>query len=195
LNKDFIDKVILDSLGLLNENERQELKKELLNSPDEDQKLVSQMNNLVSLFPKAINTMLHDVTPSENVKDKLFARINSTENSFTQPVKKKFDFVFADSDDWVPHPEVDGIQIKQLSYNKEKNYAMLLFKVAADTIYPSHHHSGAEECYVIEGDLYAQGKLLGPGDFHHAEGGTDHDPLYSKNGCMAVLVIDTSEFE
>ncbi|MCY7363196.1 MAG: hypothetical protein LH629_14190, partial [Ignavibacteria bacterium] len=57
-----------------------------------------------------------------------------------------------------------------------------------------HHHSGAEECYVISGDVYAQGTVLGPGDFHHAEGGSDHEMLYTKNGCTLLLVVEPKDY-
>lgn len=188
------DKTILQSLGLLDKNETEEFKKEILNSSEENRRFVSEMNNLVSLFPKAINKSFDKFSPPDRAKVNLFKKIGSPENSVTNPIEAKFNFVLADSGDWIDHPEVEGVKIKQLSFNKEKNYAMLLMKVAAGTEYPAHHHGGAEECYVIEGDLYAQGQILGPGDFHHAESGSDHEPLYTKNGCKVILVVDTTDY-
>ncbi|MEP7146568.1 MAG: cupin domain-containing protein [bacterium] len=192
MKNDFKDKVILDSLGLLDKNEKEEFKKALTNSSEENKKLVSEMNNLVSLFPKVLN--MPSVSPQARVKEKLFSKIESSRLSQGDRKKKEFNFIFSDSGDWVKHPEVEGVQTKQLSINKEKEYVMLLLKVAAGTEYPSHHHSGAEECYVIEGDLCAEGKILGPGDFHHAEGGSDHKPIYTKNGCTVLLVVNPQDY-
>ncbi|MBK8550336.1 MAG: cupin domain-containing protein [Ignavibacteria bacterium] len=101
---------------------------------------------------------------------------------------------FADSNEWIQHPEIEGVQIKRLSVNTDKGYLMILLKAAAGAEYPAHHHSGAEECYVLEGDLYVEGKYLGPGDFHHAEGDSDHDPLRTKNGCTLLLVVDPKDY-
>ncbi|MEO8666512.1 MAG: cupin domain-containing protein [Ignavibacteria bacterium] len=194
MNKELKDKIILESLGLLDKKESEELRNQLPDSHEEDKMLASEMNNLVSLFPKVLNRSLDKMLPSISVKEKLFSKINSSGNKEIKNDKREFNFIFSESDDWIQHPEVAGIQVRQLSLNKEKEYVMLLLKVAADTEYPSHHHSGAEECYVIEGDLYAQGKILGPGDFHHAEGGTDHEPLYTKNGCTVILVVDPKDY-
>ena len=49
----------------------------------------------------------------------------------------------------------------------------LLLDVAPGTRFPPHHHGGAEECYVISGSLYACGKKIYAGDFHHADGETE----------------------
>ncbi len=194
MEKDFKNKVILNSLGLLDKVETEEFKNEISPSSEEDKKLVSEMNNLVSLLPKALNQPIDNISPSDKVKERLLSKIASAENTKTDTEEEKFNFIFSESGDWFPHPTIDGINIKPLSYNEDKGYAMLLLKVAAGTIYPSHHHSGAEECYVLEGDLYAEGKVLGPGDFHHAEGGSDHDPLYTKNGCTVILVMDPKDY-
>ncbi len=189
--KNIIDKIIFDSLGLLNLYEKQELNSAIVNLSDTNKKIISEFNNLVSLLPKAIPAT--EIAPSDEVKENLFKKITSLKN--TEDIKKKgFEFIYSGEDDWMPHPDIDGIKVKQLSLNKDKDYLVLLLKVAADTEYPSHHHSGAEECYVIEGDVYAEGKILGPGDFHHADGGSDHHPLYTKNGCTLLLVVDPKDY-
>jgi len=179
------ENIILNSLGLLEKKEKEFFKKEIINYSAEDKKAVSDFNNLTSLFFKLVNDKSKEITPSPSVKDKLFAKINGRQ--------KDFHFIFAASDNWEQHP-IDGIQFKKLSYNEEKNYLMLLFKVAADTSYPEHHHSGAEECYVISGDVYTEGRVLGPGDFLHAEGGSDHEMLYTKNGCTLLLVVEPKDY-
>jgi quercetin dioxygenase-like cupin family protein len=193
-DKNIENKIIYNSLGLLNENEKQQLKSDLENFSGIEKKMISEFNNLVSLIPKTISATNNKFMPSPKVKEKLFKKIASVKSTDANIHGKGFDFIYADSNDWIQHPDIDGIKVKQLAVNKDKDYLVLLLKVAANTEYPSHHHSSSEECYVIEGDVYAQGKILGPGDFHHADSGSDHDTLYTKNGCTLLLVVDPKDY-
>lgn len=188
------EKVIMNSIGLLNTEEREEFNSIIQNSEELNKKMISEFNNLVSLFPKLIQNSFNNISPTSKVKGKIFEKINTKESSPLTAKEKGFDFIYSNSDGWIQHP-IEGIKVKQLAVNVEKGYVMLLMKVAAGTNYPPHHHSGAEECYVIEGDLFAEGKTLGPGDFHHADGGSDHDPLHTKNGCMLLLVVDPDDYK
>lgn len=188
-NRNIEEKIILNSLGVLNEEEKEKLKSIIKHSDDSLKREVSNFNNLASLIPRLLNKNL---APSKNVKKKLFEKIKAKQDVDGNIKEKEFGFIYADSNDWIQH-SIEGIKIKQLAFNEKSGYAMLLMKVAPGTKYPAHHHNGAEECYVIEGDVYAQGKILGAGDFHHAEGGSDHNPLYTKNGCTLILVVDPKD--
>ena len=190
-NKNSKDNIILNSLGLLDKKDQSYFDKDVKNFSGSEKKEVSEFNNLSSLFSKLAEVSAKDVTPSPDVKKRLFEQLKERQNNNKK--EKDFEFIFSASSDWEQHP-IEGIQFKKLSYNEEKGYLMLLFKVAADTSYPAHHHSGAEECYIVSGDVYAQGKILGPGDFHHAEGGSDHEPLYTKNGCTLLLVVEPEDY-
>ena len=46
--------------------------------------------------------------------------------------------------------------------NRERGYATLLLDVKPGTRFPAHHHTGAEECYVISGGVYTCGRRMGP---------------------------------
>jgi anti-sigma factor ChrR (cupin superfamily) len=114
-------------------------------------------------------------TPRREVKDRLMARIRADEPA----VPEGFTFNFeAQSDRWALHP-VPGIRMKVLAMNRDSGYATLLLDVAPGTHFPPHHHQGAEECYVISGTLITCGRRLGPGDFVHADGGTEHGCCWS----------------
>jgi anti-sigma factor ChrR (cupin superfamily) len=52
---------------------------------------------------------------------------------------------------------------------------------------PSHVHSGAEECLVIEGDVRIGEMSLKPGDYHVAPRGTTHPVLWSESGFVVFL--------
>jgi len=188
--KDFEEEVILNSLGLLDNNEEENLLLKMNSLPPEEKEMIREFNNLTYLITQAFVKTDKDIAPPETIKDKLFEKINSLSNKN----KSGFEFVFADSNEWIQHPEIEGVQIKRLSVNTDKGYLMILLKAAAGAEYPAHHHSGAEDCYVLEGDLYVEGKYLGPGDFHHAEGDSDHDPLRTKNGCTLLLVVDPKDY-
>ena len=79
--------------------------------------------------------------------------------------------------------------MKVLALNRAAGYAALLLDVAPGTRFPSHHHSGAEECYVLSGSLYTCDRRMSAGDFLHADAGTDHCELRTEEGCRVLLVV------
>jgi quercetin dioxygenase-like cupin family protein len=95
-------------------------------------------------------------------------------------------------DDWLPYP-VPGIRMKVLSVNQKSGYATLLLDVEPGTRFPAHHHDGDEECYVISGSVLTLGRRLGPGDFLHADAGTDHGELWTDVGARVLLVVPPDE--
>ena len=127
--------------------------------------------------------------PRPEVKQRLLARIVETGPS----VPAGFSFRLAADEDWLPHP-VPGIRMKILAMNRERGRATLLLDVAPGTRFPAHHHSGDEECYVISGSLVACGRRIGPGDFHHADGGSDHGEIWTDEGCRVLLVVPPEDY-
>jgi anti-sigma factor ChrR (cupin superfamily) len=128
-------------------------------------------------------------SPSADVKERLMARIRGERAT----LPRGFSFTIDAETEWQPHP-VPGIRMKLLSRNQAKGYVTLLLDVAPGTRFPEHHHSGAEECYVISGSLTACGRTIGAGDFHHADGDTDHGELYSETGCRVLLVVPPEDY-
>src|SRR5437867_1564806 len=124
-------------------------------------------------------------TPRPEVRERLLLRVRETA---APPVPEGFSFRLASDEDWLPHP-VSGIRMKVLALNRRAGYATLLLDVAPGTRFPSHHHGGAEECYVISGSLHTYGRRMGPGDFLHADAGTDHMDLWTEEGCRVLLVV------
>jgi anti-sigma factor ChrR (cupin superfamily) len=123
-------------------------------------------------------------TPGAHVKERLMAAIRRE----ATPLPAGFSFNLEAEAEWLPHP-VPGIRMRVLSLNTDRGYAALLLDVAPGTRFPAHHHSGAEECYVISGTLTACGRTIGAGDFHHADGDTDHGELFTETGCRVLLVV------
>jgi anti-sigma factor ChrR (cupin superfamily) len=125
--------------------------------------------------------------PRPELRDRLMATLAEP------PVPRGFAFRWERDQDWRPHP-VPGIRMKVLSLNEGHGYATLLLDVAPGTRFPAHHHGGAEECYVVSGSLYTCGRRLEAGDFVHADGDTDHDELYTDEGCRVILVVPPEEY-
>ena len=108
------------------------------------------------------------------------------------PAPAGFRFRFEAEDDWQPHP-VPGIRMKVLSVNQRNGYATLLLDVQPGTRFPAHHHAGDEECFVVSGSVHTLGRRLGPGDFIHADAGTDHAELYTEEGARVILIVPPEE--
>ena len=127
--------------------------------------------------------------PRPEVRERLMATILADPKS----VPTGFKFSLAGTDRWLPHP-VPGIRMRVLAMNREQNYATLLLDVQPGTRFPSHHHSGAEECYVVSGTVYTCGRRMGPGDFLHADGGTDHGELWTDEGAQVILIVPPEDY-
>jgi anti-sigma factor ChrR (cupin superfamily) len=139
-----------------------------------------EFDELVAL---ALAELSPGLAPRPIVKARIMARISETAG--TPP---GFALRFASEDDWLPHP-VPGIRMKVLSVNRQSGYQTLLLDVQPGTRFPAHHHDGAEECYVISGAVFTLGRRLGPGDFVHADAGTDHAELWTEEGARVLLVV------
>ena len=124
--------------------------------------------------------------PRPDVKQQLMQRVAAS------PDPAGFAFHHASDDRWLPHP-VPGIRMKVLALNKALGYATLLLDVPPGTRFPSHHHGGAEECFVVSGSIFTCGRRLGPGDFVHADAGTDHGELWTDEGAQVILVVPPEE--
>lgn len=124
--------------------------------------------------------------PRPEVKQRLLA-------SLAGPPPAGFAFRFASDAEWLPHP-VPGIRMKVLAFNRAAGYTTLLLDVAPGARFPAHHHTGAEECYVLSGSLYACDRRMTAGDFLHADANTDHGELWTEEGCRVLLVVPPEDY-
>jgi anti-sigma factor ChrR (cupin superfamily) len=132
------------------------------------------------------------------LRQRILDRIRKTPQSSDSPAAQggsapnPFHFMGHDAP-WLPTP-IPGIRLKVLSASPSAEYAMLLAELGPEAVYPEHEHEGVEETYVLSGDLTCQGRVMGPGDYFHAEAGTHHDPLTSRDGCTAIFVVPRKAF-
>lgn len=90
--------------------------------------------------------------------------------------------------DW--QAAADGVWVKTLYEDKERNYRTSLVRLDSGTRYPAHRHAAIEEAFVLEGDLHFDVGVLHAGDYCRAEAGSLHSPSHTEAGC--VLLISTS---
>jgi putative transcriptional regulator len=136
-------------------------------------------------------------TPPAGLRDRLLRRIGAPAApapapapASPPPLPAEVFQVFnpARQGDWLP-AQIPGARFKMLSLDLERNFALLYAQLDAGTRYPAHHHSASEECYVLTGDLTTEGRTLRAGDFYRADAHTDHEGLYSAEGCTALFIV------
>lgn len=82
---------------------------------------------------------------------------------------------------------LEGVQVKRLSFDRDRRLATMLIRMQPGTRYPSHRHGGPEECYVLEGDLHVGDVVMQAGDFQRAEIHSVHVPQYTETGCLLLV--------
>jgi anti-sigma factor ChrR (cupin superfamily) len=83
-----------------------------------------------------------------------------------------------------------GVETRRLSVDPGNDRVTMLVRMAPGSSYPPHRHHGAEECYVVEGDLVVGERTLRAGDFKLARSGSIDPVQATRSGC--VLFITSS---
>lgn len=88
---------------------------------------------------------------------------------------------------------IDGIVVRRLAVDPEKDQVTMLVRMAPGTSYPAHRHGGAEECFVVEGDIRVGDLHMKAGDFQRAEEGSVHPVQTTDGGCVLLIVSSTAD--
>lgn len=91
------------------------------------------------------------------------------------------------------HEVATGITCKLLSSDVEMDRVGMLVRLSPGVSYPPHRHSSVEELYLLEGELWIDGRKLLPGDYSRAEPGTEDQKVWSPTGCMCFLITSPSD--
>ncbi len=83
---------------------------------------------------------------------------------------------------------VPGVTVKQLSTDRVRRSVTMLVRMEPGSAYPSHRHGGAEECYVLEGDLRVGEHVLRTGDYQYADEKSLHGVQSTEKGCLLLIV-------
>jgi anti-sigma factor ChrR (cupin superfamily) len=95
-------------------------------------------------------------------------------------------FVEATRDDWV-EAGAPGVRVRPLFVDPIEKMVTMLVHMGPGSSYPPHHHSQAEECYVIAGDLQIGDRVLHAGDYQRAAAGSRHETQSTAAGCLLLI--------
>lgn len=166
----------------------------------EEKREMASFHDTLSLI---VTDNLPSHAPSPEIKENLLRSISISETEIPESerieqfleasVARGFSFTMESEGTWQELPS-KGARIKELSLQPTRGYSVMLVELDPDTEYPSHHHAGPEEGFLLSGDLYMEGRLLRPGDFFHAESGSEHSIAYSEFGCRLLLLTSTKDY-
>ncbi len=80
----------------------------------------------------------------------------------------------------------DGVSRRVLAV-PQGSVAAYLVRIAAGAAAPAHRHARAEECLVLEGDMFLDDILLFGGDFQLAHAGGQHNEASSERGVLLLV--------
>ena len=93
--------------------------------------------------------------------------------------------VTVSANDGVWEPLRQGVMIKPLFGVGDRVSMLARLEVGGSV--PAHVHECAEECLMLDGDMFLGDVLLLQGEYQWAPGGTGHDMLFSDVGCVVFI--------
>jgi quercetin dioxygenase-like cupin family protein len=170
---------LADAIGALDPDERRDLEARVAALPPDVRAEVAHLYDAsVEIAWSAIGE-----SPSPGVRDALVARISAPSNH-----------TISAADGAWGATAVPGVRMKILAIDRARDRVTMLVRGEPGARYPAHRHSGPEECYVISGSLIVEGQLLRAGDFHYAEGESDHAEMWTDEGMEVLLVAAASDY-
>ena len=170
---------LADAIGALDPDERRDFEARLAALPPNTRAEVAQLYDAsVEIATSAIGE-----DPSPGVRDALLASVTAPSNHT----------ITSTDGAWV-ETQVPGVRMKILAIDRVRDRVTMLVKGEPGARYPAHRHTGPEECYVISGSLVVEGQVLRPGDFHHAEGESEHGEIWTDEGMEVLVVAAASDY-
>lgn len=154
-----------------------------------------ELGEFLRSLQMALDSVAHTVPqidPPPDLKQKVLHRLRPQTQVNASPLPPGLRFLPGGEKDWKPLP-VPGAFIKLLSLQADRGYAVLLGKLDPGTRYPAHINAGPEDFFILTGDLHVGSHVLGPGDFHHADAGSQHAENFSVEGCTLLAVLTTDD--
>ena len=164
---------LADAIGALDAGERASLEARVALLTPEQQAHVASLYDVAL----ALGSSVDQIEPPARVRTAVLAATRA-------PGRYS---VFAGDRPWTDTP-LPGIQMKVLSMDQARGMATMLIRATPGAVYPSHRHSGPEECYVIRGSVVIDGRVLRAGDFHHADADSDHGEITTTEGAEVLIV-------
>jgi anti-sigma factor ChrR (cupin superfamily) len=170
---------LADAIGVLDPGERRDLEARLAALPP------SVRAEVAHLYDASVEVAASasGEEPSPMVRDAVLARVAAPANHT----------ITSTEGEWV-ETAMPGLRIKILAIDRARDRVTMLLKGEPGARYPAHRHSGPEECYVISGSVFVEGRVLRAGDFHHAEAASDHGEAWTDEGVEVLLVASASDY-
>lgn len=131
-----------------------------------------------------------EVAPPTSIKSRLMDRIkNKTGGS-----QSAYFFQTAANAHW-DDIGIRGAKVRTLFVDRDRGIKTFLLRMEPGCQIPAHPHSDVEECYVIQGDIFTNGKELRAGDYVRAAAGSEHEQSYSRNGCLLLITAGLDEHD
>lgn len=193
-------------LGVVSREDAQRIRHELMQASSAE---IHHEYRAMTLAAQLLPASLALAEPPANLKERILYRLHSAESVMAasaanherheefipQYDAQGADFYALSSDegDWLPHP-VKGIAVKPLATDKERGYATILMRLDAGVNFPSHSHEGAEQCYIISGDICVRGQCLAQGSFFSTSAHANHGDISTIQGATVLLVVAMEDY-
>jgi anti-sigma factor ChrR (cupin superfamily) len=167
----------LYSLGCLPSEERADFEQRLTSGCPLCTAEYSVYANLADELAQSVPVQRPDLSLRRRLLDRIAAATPKAQAS-----QNGMKLVRADDTPWraLPFP---GIEIRPLLGQKT-----LLVRMQPGSVYPSHEHRNAEQCYVLEGSVIDNtGVTAFAGDFICMPAGSTHQEIRTDTGCMFLL--------
>lgn len=164
---------LADAVGALDPDERPGFEARVAALPAEEQARVARLYEVAT----ALGSGVDQVEPPPRVRERVMAATRKPQR-YT---------LLGSEGEWSPSG-LPGIDTKILALDKTRGLVTLLIRAEPGAVYPSHHHSGPEECYVLKGSVIIDNRVLRPGDFHHADEESDHGEISTIEGAEVLLI-------
>jgi anti-sigma factor ChrR (cupin superfamily) len=126
-----------------------------------------------------------EIDPPAGVRARLLSQLAPPPAS---PDAHAEDFVTVRAGEGEWHQLFEGVSVKRLFVDEERNTVTSLFRVSPGAGFPPHTHDEFEQCLILEGDFHLNGEAFRAGDFTCAMAGSAHDHSYSENGALLLIV-------
>ena len=141
------------------------------------------LQELVDAWEQRLGALEHGVTPVDPPAG-LWKKIEAAVNE--APAKPPFGITMRENEgQW--EVVLEGVEKKLLFTDPAAGTESYLLRVAPRTRVPAHHHERAEECLVLEGDLFIGDLRLAAGDYHLALPGSDHPDAWTESGTLVYI--------
>lgn len=178
-SEEFENLAVAFALGAISANEMARLSDLVKHGDAENKKTLAELKRVTQALALTAEAQAE---PSPAVKDRLMKSLNDSQAVVLQP---EFSIVRENEGQW--QIMVPGVSFKNLFNNPAVGSSTMLMRMTAGSILPSHHHDHIEELYVIEGDCYSAGQRLTAGDYHRAEGDSEHGTTFTEHGCLMIV--------